>query len=561
MAFSIRAQLKKTDLDGTGFISKKEFAAVLQALGAQFSDDEVIKIFDAFDKSGNDVINYHEFVDFLFSMNQSPEEMKVKIREGSECVVVSACGIFASPASWKCIRNAQPGQVLVSAGSVVHVGGYDMVPVRPKGAIDLRNILIRRPGVQETAREAKPVKEIPVGDTNFGLWEDCEGAAFEEPPSTEFGQVQSDPLPEGFTDSESAFVDPAFPATKDSIGEVLGDTATNEESAATMTDGWARLPKLVWTQASLFKHIRPSDVVQGYLGNCYFLAACATVAAHPHAVKHLFSSEDLSKHGKYGVRLYHPGQKKFVWIQLDDQVPTAEGYPAYGQCSADDEIWPALLEKAFAKLCGTYVAVEAGYPAWGMQYLCGGECEMWMKNISDEGKTWEGLGYSLPPRQGEKTWTRHICDWQGGTTKLDRLEGEHFKMSDRGFSDHEVWAALLSYKSKQYPMCCGVLERLPNMKGLIPGHAYSILDVRQIHLQEELSGRKSLRLLQVRNPYGHNEWRGAFGDQDIRWETHPDADRIKKELGFQKQENGKFYISFTEFSKYFDCFSVARISM
>ena len=54
--------------------------------------------------------------------------------------------------------------------------------------------------------------------------------------------------------------------------------------------------------------------------------------------------------------------------------------------------------------------------------------------------------------------------------------------------------------------------------GIIRGHAYSILDVREF---------KHLRFLKIRNPWGKKEWTGPWADFGPEWErlreNYPDA--------------------------------------
>ena len=50
-----------------------------------------------------------------------------------------------------------------------------------------------------------------------------------------------------------------------------------------------------------------------------------------------------------------------VWIIVDDWIPMCNDQPAFtngGEFGL--EMWPAILEKAYAKLYGSYDAIEAG---------------------------------------------------------------------------------------------------------------------------------------------------------------------------------------------------------
>ena len=127
--------------------------------------------------------------------------------------------------------------------------------------------------------------------------------------------------------------------------------------------------KVVVFQASGEDAIQPDDISQGRLGDCYFLAACAAVAGQK--VDTLIRDiivEDHSDEGLYGVKFYVNG--KWLTVIVDDYFPcvidgigTAEQSfrPLFassqaheGQESGVKEVWPMVLEKAWAKLHGSY---------------------------------------------------------------------------------------------------------------------------------------------------------------------------------------------------------------
>lgn len=70
-----------------------------------------------------------------------------------------------------------------------------------------------------------------------------------------------------------------------------------------------------------------------------------------------------------------------------------------------------------------------------------------------------------------------------------------------------------------------MLER----EGLVAGHAYSLLQVREVSENFELMGGKDskFRLLQIRNPWGTFEWKGSWSDKSSKWQKYP---HIKKQV-------------------------------
>ena len=119
-----------------------------------------------------------------------------------------------------------------------------------------------------------------------------------------------------------------------------------------------------------------SDTAQGGLGDCYFIAAMAAVAnASPASIK------DSVKYNKatdtYTVRFFeesYGGKSKPVFIEVDSYLPTTEGSrndPAYAG-DAGGKLWPAIMEKAYAKWKGGYAAIgDGGYGAKAMGELTG----------------------------------------------------------------------------------------------------------------------------------------------------------------------------------------------
>jgi len=63
----------------------------------------------------------------------------------------------------------------------------------------------------------------------------------------------------------------------------------------------------------------------------------------------------------YSIKFYVNGIETIVTV--DDYIPTRYGKPAFSKAKGD-EIWVCLVEKAWAKLCGTYVNAEGASPTW-----------------------------------------------------------------------------------------------------------------------------------------------------------------------------------------------------
>lgn len=53
------------------------------------------------------------------------------------------------------------------------------------------------------------------------------------------------------------------------------------------------------------------------------------------------------------------GKPRFVAV--DDWVPGKGVKPFFASPSKNNDTWPVILEKAWAKIHGTYMAIEAGW--------------------------------------------------------------------------------------------------------------------------------------------------------------------------------------------------------
>lgn len=108
--------------------------------------------------------------------------------------------------------------------------------------------------------------------------------------------------------------------------------------------------------------INHEDVVQGALGDCYFLSAIS-VLGDKYVRKIIITVDDQEEWkqcGAFCVKFYKNGYEEIIIV--DDY------FPAYGNKewafvkggTEGKELWPMVLEKAYAKMYGSYNYIEAG---------------------------------------------------------------------------------------------------------------------------------------------------------------------------------------------------------
>lgn len=257
----------------------------------------------------------------------------------------------------------------------------------------------------------------------------------------------------------------------------------------------------------VFDGIDPTDIIQGKIANCYFLAALAGLAEDPPDIAHLKLGERVrdnylvqktNKAGCYAVHMTVDGEDLVVVV--DDWFPfymNKDGVEKFcfarnksniekaqhvGRESGDDkemvgEIWVQLLEKAWAKVCGSYEAAEMGTSAEALNNIDGTPCQT----------------FFLPEMELK------------GTQPL-------------------LWDVLEEADRQMYVVTCTVdstqrsnPETL-DMFGLCDYHSYTMMQAMAVQLYP--NSNKYRYLMCLRNPWGRKEWKGPWSDYSKAWDKY-----------------------------------------
>ncbi|KAL1623566.1 hypothetical protein SLS56_008270 [Neofusicoccum ribis] len=264
-----------------------------------------------------------------------------------------------------------------------------------------------------------------------------------------------------------------------------------------------------------------SDVQQGKSGDCWWVAAVATLCSIPDLVERVCVVQD-EKCGVYGFVFHRDGE----WLStvVDDSlylsVPDFDKSPAckydpsgiearkwkqwhqtgsealmFARCADQNETWLPLLEKAYAKIHGDYGAIEGGFPGEGLEDMTG------------------GVTTSLDPSkvlEKEKLW-------------------QELSNPDKDFI-FSAWTG---------PSGSDVGSRI----GLAYGHAYSVL--KAVEVEDESGGK--VKLVRIRNPWGHKdstgegEWNGAWSDGSKEWTPY-----WLTKLDYKFDDDGMFWMSYED---------------
>ena len=135
--------------------------------------------------------------------------------------------------------------------------------------------------------------------------------------------------------------------------DVATDGTRIETIDVSRRDGRLRPP---WrTDSNGFPTIDVADVNQGGSGDCYFVSVIASIVLARGGVA--FIQRMIRDNGDGTFTVFFPG---YPPVTVDGRVPAVNGAPARGWSADDDDYWFVILEKAFARISGTWEAVTGG---------------------------------------------------------------------------------------------------------------------------------------------------------------------------------------------------------
>ncbi|KAK2560966.1 Calpain-9 [Acropora cervicornis] len=252
------------------------------------------------------------------------------------------------------------------------------------------------------------------------------------------------------------------------------------------------------------------DINQGMLGDCWFLAAVASLTQEEKLINRVLCLDD---NADFGSSNYCGALKFNIWqdgewteVVIDDRLPTYRNKLVFMHSKEKNEFWSALLEKAYAKLQGSYEALKGGQTIEAMEDFTG------------------GLGEDFDMK----------------------------KMRD-GMRDYQKREECEKQKKELFPIIQKGLRQAKGDLGLVKGHAYSVTGATCVNVHGE-----EVQLVRVRNPWGNErEWEGAWGDKSSEWRQLSESE--KRRVNLQFDDDGEFWMSFEDFFKYFDKLEICHL--
>ena len=259
------------------------------------------------------------------------------------------------------------------------------------------------------------------------------------------------------------------------------------------------------------------DPVQGAVANCYYIAALSAVAwATPYRITHMARAVgQMQEQFTNMIRFYKPDSNGQLdrEIEATDSVPlaTSTGGFIYARSSEAGEIWPAVYEKAYAKL---KTGISGDHPditatAWG-------DC-VWATAQLTGGKRYY---YDTASRSGDELWN------------LVRANS----LSYRTFNPMTCWTYSSGDASKK--------KVVYSDANIVASHCYTVLG---------WAYRNGQKYIILRNPWGNTEATvGTLNETvwlyDISWWRPRNLTTI----------DGTFAIEASAFKTYFAGLGVAK---
>ncbi|CBJ31495.1 conserved unknown protein [Ectocarpus siliculosus] len=265
---------------------------------------------------------------------------------------------------------------------------------------------------------------------------------------------------------------------------------------------------------------KPEHVMQGAVGDCWFLAGLAVVSERADLIGRVVGSNGplADELGCFEVNLFKDGRWESVvvdsWLPCKDPARLKgkekglDHLPAFAK-AFNNQIWPCIVEKAFAKQHGSYDAISGGHVCDAFEALTGAPTETVMLDNDDSEGNWAQLlsfnqaGFPMG------------CATAWDPTRCENSPPEFEEPGSRPFETGPGWAA-----PPRQPSRGGgeTAKRLDNLFGL-----------------------------------GKREWIGDWGEKSEKW-----SDSVRAELGWSEKNDGTFWMTWQDFMTRFQLVDVCK---
>ncbi|KAL8185566.1 UNVERIFIED_CONTAM: hypothetical protein K2H54_054823, partial [Gekko kuhli] len=374
---------------------------------------------------------------------------------------------------------------------------------------------------------------------------------------------------------------------------------------------WKRPHELHETPVFYDTNTKRLALCQGLIGDCWFLAALEALTFHQDILSQVVPQNQNFERKRYAgifhFKFWHFG--KWVDVVVDDRLPVNEvGQLVFLSSVYKNLFWGALLEKAYAKLCGSYEDLQIGQVSEALVDFTGG-VNITIKLAEAPPDLWDILTRA--------TYSRSLigCETHLGKTRVlenGLVAGHAYTMtgirksflaavaSHAQFFTHTVLFLTrrnllemfdrmeIRLGEKIDKTINPIKEQLQDIQTSLKITAQNaetalklganmkkdIADLRKSETQtrdrliavesqlKQLNLKVTCKhgpeyLVRLKNPWGKVEWKGDWSDGSGKWELLSPKEKI---LLRRNDDDGEFWMSLQDFKIHFDNLIICKLT-